>query len=185
MQHVNHLLGEYHDGELNARQRRQVEAHLDECETCRAELASLTRLSSLMQAYTLPKTLMPPETFRSRVMLQVARRKRQPRTSWVWYAVPAGLGSVLILLQATIVLLLLLLSALSWSGLDIAASLMPGWLEWLGAQTWWGNILISSGLGLLNLIAYVSLCVVLVLLFIPYAGWVGLLWRSVHKSLAE
>lgn len=185
MQHVNHLLAEYYDNELNARQRRQVKAHLDECETCRAELVRMGQLSNLMQAYALPEALTPAETFRARVMLQVSRRKRLPRTSWVWYAVPASLGSALLLLQATVVLLLLLLSALSWTGIDVAASLMPGWFEWLDVQTWWGDMLVSSGLGLFNLIVYVSLCVVLFLLFIPYAGWVGLLWRSVRKSLTE
>ncbi|MBN1934399.1 MAG: zf-HC2 domain-containing protein [Anaerolineae bacterium] len=186
-QHVNHLLAEYYDNELNAHRRRQVETHLDECATCRAELERMTQLSSLMEAYTLPEASTPVETFRAQVMLKVSRRKRSPLPSrtWVWYAIPVSLGGALLALEAVTALLILAVSALSWGGIEIAASLAPTWVEWLNAQISWSDMLISSGLDLLSLTVQVLLYIVLFLLFIPYAGWVGLLWRSVHKSLTK
>ena len=48
MQHINHLLDEYYDGELSPARRRQVEAHLDVCADCRAELEQMRQLSALL-----------------------------------------------------------------------------------------------------------------------------------------
>ena len=48
MQHINHLLDEYYDGELSPARRRQVEAHLAQCPDCRAELEQMRQLSALL-----------------------------------------------------------------------------------------------------------------------------------------
>lgn len=43
------VLGPYQDGELPPRRRTQVERHLSGCETCRAELAEIERVSALLR----------------------------------------------------------------------------------------------------------------------------------------
>ena len=74
MAHVEHLISEYYDGELSARRRRQVEAHLEDCAACRARLSEMERLSDVLAAYELPDTLTGAETFRARVALRLSRR---------------------------------------------------------------------------------------------------------------
>jgi anti-sigma factor RsiW len=49
-QHVTDWLGAYHDGELEESRRQQVEAHLQVCEDCHAELSRLRALARLLQA---------------------------------------------------------------------------------------------------------------------------------------
>lgn len=178
MQHVTDLLAEYYDNELPIRRRQQVEAHLDDCADCRAELSRMQQLSGVIAGYALPDALTPAETFRAQVMLKVSRRQvmRSPHHSWFWYAIPVSLGSALVMLQATIALLILLLTVLGWSGVGLAASLAPS-----SSQTLWGDLLVSSSIGLVNFVVRVFLVFVLFITFLPYAGWVGLLWRSASK----
>jgi|GEM_PF-5952384 len=176
-EHVEHLLDQYYDHELNARQRLRVQAHLEQCASCRAQLARIERLSQVMADYSLPATLTSAETFRARVMLRVARRKRPPRGTWIWYAVSAGLGSVLVLFQTFAGLLAFLLTCL----ITIIRSL---WVGWPGEYGIWLSRLLPLGWGLFNFSIYVSLCIVILLLLVPYAGWVGLLWRSTRSRQA-
>ncbi|MDY6893073.1 MAG: anti-sigma factor, partial [Chloroflexota bacterium] len=49
-QQVTDLIPPYHDGELSAVQRMQVELHLRTCATCREQLAQLKALSALLTA---------------------------------------------------------------------------------------------------------------------------------------
>jgi anti-sigma factor RsiW len=179
MEHIIHLLDEYVDDELPIWRRQQVESHLNECEGCRTELSKLQQLSKVIADYPLPDSLTAAETFRSQVVLKVARRQkmRSPYQAWFWYAVPVGLGSALVILQAIVALLILLVTVLGWSGVEIAASLAPP----LVSPTILGDLLVSSSIGLANLIIRVCLYFVLFLTFLPYAGWVGLLWRSAQK----
>jgi anti-sigma factor RsiW len=44
-----HLLNAYHDGELDERARREVEAHARTCEGCAAQLAAMRDLSGLIR----------------------------------------------------------------------------------------------------------------------------------------
>jgi hypothetical protein len=94
-QHVVEWLGAYHDGELEEARRRQVEAHLQSCEGCRAELNRLQALAHLLQASPLPGKLTPPERFVSQVRLQLQPRPAQP--AWRsalgmgWRLAPLGL----------------------------------------------------------------------------------------------
>jgi hypothetical protein len=45
---IEQLLQAYHDGELDATQRREVESHLAECPHCQAKLAELSALDGLL-----------------------------------------------------------------------------------------------------------------------------------------
>jgi hypothetical protein len=93
--HATDRLGPYHDGELSGRQVRQVEAHLAQCATCRAELERLRQLSALLRESPAAKDITPPERFVAQVGLRLPRRPEQP--AWQrglemgWRAVPAGL----------------------------------------------------------------------------------------------
>ncbi len=52
--HVEPMLSAYLDGELTTQDRHAVRAHLDACEACRTELASLQSLSTLLAAEVEP-----------------------------------------------------------------------------------------------------------------------------------
>ena len=54
-QHLLEWLPAYHDGELGQDRRRLVEAHLEECESCRTELKALEPLSSHLKAERAPE----------------------------------------------------------------------------------------------------------------------------------
>jgi len=88
-------VGAYHDGELRGRRLRQVEAHLAECPTCRAELERLRALATLLQESPAPADLMPPDRFVAQVGLRLPRRSE--RTVWQkgleigWRVAPLGL----------------------------------------------------------------------------------------------
>lgn len=175
-QHVEHLLGEYYDHELDARRHAQVEAHLASCASCRAALGRMNRLSEVLADHPVPTV--SPEAFRARVMLRIARRSRRPRGNWVWYAVPVGLSSAIVLLQMMGAALLLLLTVMGWGGtrlFPVLASFRAGWP--------WFDWVLSWGWNLLGLTVYVSLLIVILLILIPYAGWVGLLWRSMRAQM--
>src|SRR5512136_618477 len=92
--HVQGWLGAYHDGELEESRRRQVETHLQSCESCRAELGRLQALAHLLQAGPLPEGLTPPERFVSQVRLQLQPRPARPAWQSVlemgWRLAPVG-----------------------------------------------------------------------------------------------
>jgi anti-sigma factor RsiW len=70
--HVIELLAAYHDGELPLNRRQQVEKHLQDCVTCRAELGALEGLSSFLKADSVPHQT-PPERFAAQVQLRLPR----------------------------------------------------------------------------------------------------------------
>ncbi len=76
MEHVDRLMDAYRDGELPARKRRRVEAHLNECVHCQTELSALERLSGLLREDALPDAFTSAETFRSQVALKLSRRQQ-------------------------------------------------------------------------------------------------------------
>ena len=71
--HVSEWLSAYYDGELASNRRRQVDIHLQECLTCRAELESYGKLASLLKAAPVPE-----RTSAARFAAQV--QLRLPRT---------------------------------------------------------------------------------------------------------
>jgi anti-sigma factor RsiW len=181
MAHVEHLISAYYDGELSARRRRQVEAHLEGCAMCRARLSEMERLSDVLAAYELPDTLTGAETFRAQVALRLARRARRRAgyMSWAWHLVPLGLLSVLLGilgLLAAADLLRGVFALAGWTGVDVLSLL--GVPDIVGAGTLLHRVLFSlvGGLGGLmwRLCAYLGLLFV----FAVYVGWVGALWRA-------
>lgn len=183
MQHVNHLLAAYYDEELEPGRRRQVEQHLRECPACQAELERLSQLSDLLAQYTLPKSLTSPKIFQSQVMLRLSRRQetRMQYQSWVWYVIPLGLSGVLVLLQALFAIWGLFTNLLSWQSLDWLALLGIDWSEFVHWGTTWSSWLASSWVHLVGLVSKLVLYLLLILVFIPFAGWVTMLLRSVRN----
>jgi anti-sigma factor RsiW len=135
-QHVMGWLGAYHDGELEESRRRQVEAHLQSCESCRAELNRLRALARLLQASPLPEGLTPPERFVSQVRLQLQPRPAQPAWQPVlemgWRLAPLGLLGAWGFAQAVFLVSAAVLVALG-AGLD--GNLAMQWLP--SAQDLW------------------------------------------------
>lgn len=181
MAHVEHLISEYYDGELSARRRRQVEAHLESCAACRARLAEMERLSDVLAAYALPDTLTGAETFRAQVALRLSRRaqRRAGYMGWAWHLVPLGLICVLLGilgLFAVADLLRGILALVGWTGVDVFALL--GMPDLVTPTMWVYQVLFSLVRGLGGLT--VGLCAYLGLLFVfaVYVGWVGALWRA-------
>jgi anti-sigma factor RsiW len=182
MRHVDLLLVEYHDNELSPRQRRRVEAHLQDCVACRAELERLERLSDVLAAYTLPDSLTAAETVRAQVVLRLPRRRgdRPGAVSWGWHLVPLGLICVLMALQALFVVpdaVKWVADLARWSGIGLSslsgAPLVGGRLvaavEYVLGSQWFS--LYRFGWQML-------VYVMLIFVFVSYWGWVNVLWRS-------
>ncbi|MBN1642331.1 MAG: zf-HC2 domain-containing protein [Anaerolineae bacterium] len=175
MEHIEHLIEAYRDGELSPKRRRQVQEHLAVCAGCRAELEQLERLSSTLRAYALPDTVPSAEAFRAQVALRVARQPaRAPRVDWWWYVVPLSLVTVVIVLLGLLALsgwVRALQPLLASAGVDLG-SLLPApsvaqlpaevvsWLDAVSGPLW-----------------SVALYVALLLVYGSYMGWVSVLWR--------
>jgi len=179
---VESWLARYHDGEVSERRRRQVEAHLHRCEACRRELERLEQLSGVLAAYALPE-MTRADRFRSQVMLRLPRHKskRVRHASWAWHLVPIGLIGVLVGLEVLLFvpdLLALSAAVASWAGVDLYA--LIGLTA--DSQGWWGTVLAPWAApqlyGLFRFTWQVCVAFALMLVFVPYAGWVGTLWRA-------
>ena len=127
--HVTDLLAAYHDGELSSTRRHQVDKHLQDCITCRAELEALGELSSLLRAVPIPEHT-PPERFAAQVQLRLpraspthARQNGEPSARWV-LGVPLALILVWAFLEAAIRVTGLILTADNVLG----AALFNGWV---------------------------------------------------------
>jgi predicted anti-sigma-YlaC factor YlaD len=181
-QHVYHLLDDYYDNELSPMVRRRVEAHLDACASCRAELERLNQLGDLLAEYRVPDAFSAAEIFQAQVVLRVARRTREQSgyEGAVWHLVPLALLSLVVVLQALFVLVGALgrvFRSAQWLGADVGSFLTQLGIAW--PET-------LAILGLSPSTTVVTLGVVLMfglylggfVLLIPYVGWVGALWRS-------
>lgn len=103
--HVDAWLTAYYDGELGGRRLREVEAHLAECEACRAQLDELAGLSALLMDAPQPADLTPPDRFVAQVQLQLPRQPVEagcrPRAVELgWNLAPLGLFAVWAFIQA-------------------------------------------------------------------------------------
>jgi hypothetical protein len=132
-EHVTNWLGAYHDGELRGLRLRQVEAHLAQCATCRADLERLRALAALLQESPAAENLTPPERFVARVGLRLPRRPKQPAAAaWQraleigWQLAPLGLLGVWVFVQAVFTMAGAVLVALRMGlGGDVVAGLLP------------------------------------------------------------
>jgi predicted anti-sigma-YlaC factor YlaD len=129
-EHVTTWLGAHHDGELQGRRLRQVEAHLVHCATCRSELESLQALGTLLQESPAAQGLTPPERFVAQVGLRLPRRPERP--AWQraleigWQLTPLGLLGAWAFVQAVLVVAGAGLVALRMGlGGDVLAGLLP------------------------------------------------------------
>jgi len=176
LEHVDRLLDAYQDDELPARMRRRVEAHLNECEQCQSELSARGRLSDLLREDALPDAFTSAETFRSQVALKLSRRQqsRSGYLSWSWHLVPLALLCVLVGLMglfACVDLFRAAGSTLGWAGVDVASVLgLPDAV----AQP----VLASLFSGLGGLVWRLCLYMVSFVVFVSYAGGVGVLLRA-------
>jgi predicted anti-sigma-YlaC factor YlaD len=73
---ISSRLGAYLDGELNMRSQIEVQAHLETCSACQAELEELRRLLSLLRVTPQPN-FVPASEFKAQFMLQLPRHPVQ------------------------------------------------------------------------------------------------------------
>ena len=159
-EHILEWLPAYHDDELSENRRRQVEAHLQSCPACRAELQSLQGLSALLKTDPAPAHT-PPERFTAQVQLLLPRNTA-PRRNLA--ALPRWmLGAPLLM----IVVWAFLQSALVVTAFSLtAAPLFPGLGSWLTPD---------SALDITGTLALLSL-ELLGGAGILWAGWMALWW---------
>ena len=184
MQHPDVWLVEYYDHELPPGRCRQVESHLADCAVCRGKLEDLRLLSRTLAGYSLPERTIGAERFRSQVVLRLPRRQAVDgqRTGWLWWAVPVSLVCVMVSLLGLFALPQLALWVVSiarWSGLGgQMAALLPSVVGLEGVLGDWGSILMP----MIGIAWQMLLGVLLVLVFLPYVGWVGVLVRAHRHS---
>ena len=97
--HMTEWLNAYLDGELHRDRLHQVEEHLAECETCRAELEALQNLSGLLHEVPAPEFIST-----ERLAAQVNRAIRGAQDAWAsnvfpamkvtWGTYPSNIGHV-------------------------------------------------------------------------------------------
>lgn len=182
VQHVYHLLDDYYDNELSPVTRRRVEAHLDNCPSCQAELERLGQLGELLSEYRVPDTFSAADVFQAQVVLRVARRtqERARYRGAVWHLVPLALLSTLVVLQALFALvgvLERLIRSVEWLGADTGSFLAQLGITWPESVAVLG-LSPSAMVAVLGALLMVGLYLGVFVLWIPYAGWVGALWRS-------
>jgi anti-sigma-K factor RskA len=95
-------IGAYALDALDDDERRLFEAHLAECDTCRAEIGGLTATAARLGAAVATTA---PAGLRQRVMSEAARTRQVPpvvelaqrRAARAWYRRPAGIAAALLL----------------------------------------------------------------------------------------
>jgi predicted anti-sigma-YlaC factor YlaD len=119
-------LGAYLDGELRGHALSEMQAHLQTCPECQAELDELRQLSHLLRTAPQPE-FTPASRFASQLMFKLPRREetsqRQKVQSWAVWLIPATLLAAMVFIQVTTTLTALL----TWAG-------HAGWLR--GAAAW-------------------------------------------------
>jgi anti-sigma factor RsiW len=104
-EHVNEWLSSYFDGELHGMRLRRVESHLAECDECRAELARIQELSSLLRGTAPTGEFIPTERFVSNLALNLPRQAERPQPRKAleigWWLIPVGVLVTWAFLQVT------------------------------------------------------------------------------------
>ena len=175
--HVSELLAAYHDGELPPNRRHQVENHLEDCSTCRAELEVLEELSSFLKADSVPHHT-PPELFAAQVQLRLpraalsrtyARAGQPPR--WV-LGVPLALIVVWAFLQAALKITAFILTADQVLGAAGGrAAFLRSWITTAGLLETSANLLLLNSILLIGTI-------------ILWSAWMAL-WLAWNRNQTE
>ena len=159
--HVLDWLTAYHDGELTPNRQRQVEQHLQDCPTCRAELEAIEGLSSLLKADP-ASHLTPPQRFAAQVALRLPRsspphprRNADQLPRWVLSA-PLGLIVAWAFFQ----------SALWLASFILTANWALGLTDWIASTSLLETI---GSLQLLNVILLIGSTVL-------WATWLAFWW---------
>jgi predicted anti-sigma-YlaC factor YlaD len=186
VQHVYHLLNAYHDNELSPGTCKRVETHIESCSSCRVELERLGRLSTFLSEYVLPDSFAAPEVFQAQVALRVSRRmvKGAKYKGAVWHLVPVTLLAVVVLVQALLALsgvVGMVTRSVEWLGIDVGSAVAQFSIAWPQAGTVMG-LPVSSMAAFSYFALVVGLYIGLIVLFVPYVGWVGALWRSMRAD---
>lgn len=199
-EHVTAWLGAHHDGELQGRRLRQVEAHLAHCAKCRADLESLRALGTLLQEGPAAEGLTPAERFVAQVGLRLPRRPE--RTAWQrgleigWQLVPLGLLGTWAFVQTVFVVAGVLLVALQMGLGGDLAGLLP-----VAQQGTWLTEVFSPSSASLNDVGRVMLhllshggplgwgvtlnLISLVVIGLLYWSWLASWWsRCQHRQLS-
>lgn len=98
-EHIDHLLQDLLDGELDAESEWQARGHLEHCERCRSELASLSALVSDVRA--LPRTVDPPRDLWGDIEARLGPRSAHPEDAKTFPESLAGAAPSSILRKAS------------------------------------------------------------------------------------
>jgi hypothetical protein len=154
-EHVFEWLEAYHDGELKGRRLQIIEAHLNECASCRAELARLESLSVLLQDKWVLEPSTPPERFVAQVHLRMERKPERTPMERVWniilQAIPLVLISAWVSMQALFVAKALLYLMFRFRFLSDLGSLLIIFEDRVPGLDLLINILVSLLIGFLYL----------------------------------
>ena len=175
--HVSEWLAAYHDGELPAKHQHQVEKHLEDCPTCRAELEALEELSSLLRADIVPART-PHERFAAQVQLRLPRASlsRTPQRAgqpprWT-LGIPLVLITVWAFLQAALKVATFILTADQVFGIAAGrAAFLNNWITTEGFLETSANLLLLNGLLLIGTI-------------ILWSAWMAL-WLAWNRNQTE
>ena len=171
----NEWLALYYDGELDAKRREQVEAHLPACTACQRELAALKALSGALAVDRLAANALVSRSARFAWRELEARLPERavaasPLLKWL-----PGMGllmaNVMVQFIAVVgVAVMLVGSQLSWIAQpvawvnDVLFDWLLGWLTWLLPAQW-------SGWGL-----SLFLVILTAWLAVLYLAWLGYMW---------
>lgn len=198
--HVTEWLNAYLDVELRGSLLQQVEAHLDECEVCRAELESLERLSGLLHEVPAPE-FTSPERFAAQVSLRLPHEQktiyRKKLLEVGWWMIPVGLLATWVFFSASF-LMSDILSTVNNFGL------LTGISDWLifgsSNQAYWSSTLGQFGVLSGNTLDVVASTEVFTRISLPqiivhvsiallYLSWFAIWWaryrHQQHGQLLE
>lgn len=196
---MRNLLGAYLDGELDQRGQKKVQAHLETCQACQAEMEELLQLSRLLRAAPQPE-LTPAMNFKAQLMLQLPRRTEAPlpRSNGrllTWLA-PVLVLAIWIFFQVTMGVTTLVMIAGQAGFINGAASRMassaPEQMLWITtARATMGSILGQdgqAGLKFLNDAGLFAQSLLTMLLWqvgaaVLYWGALAVVWRTRVQTL--
>lgn len=153
--HVVDRLPLYHDGELDEQQKARVEAHLESCPDCQAELESLRKLSGVLNMARVPAPVQPAEAFAARVRAELAGTR--PQTGWqrglrtAWKAAPFVWVGTWLFIQAVSLAAALLATAGLGGLLDLGR--LAGIFLWRSLPELLSLFLVDDALGAIEWLA--------------------------------